>query len=756
MRRYTFVSVVLLCCLFLPCVVACSASVSKKQAPVAQKMEQNFTQYVNPFIGTAPTPTAHAGFSFDTGDVVPDATYPLGMVQWGPDTKTRIPGHYYYPDKVIDDFSVDHFSGRGCGAWGDFPLMPFIAQSTSTTSEEKEQVPSLSSLVSPFSHQQETAHPGYYQVYLEKPQVNVEFSATAHGGVGRFTYPASKQASMLIDAGGSTNGSTHASVHIDASTQEITGQTTSRVGCGTNLYTIYFIAHFDRAFANVYGNGKAAAVVSFDTTKARSVQFSMAISFVSVANARLNMQSEIGSSSFARIQQKADRAWNARLESIEVQGGTRNEQTIFYTALYHTFFHPNIFNDVNGQYLGFDNKVHVLVPGQHAQYENIPGWDQYRALTALRALIAPTEASDLAQSLVNDALQGDGHLPRWEEANVDSHGMNGDSADVEIATMYAYGDTNFASKAALHAMVNGQPHVREGLDDYIGLGYVPAIVASNSAVITQEYTNDDFALAMFAKALGEDAIYRTYLQRSGNWRNLLNKTSGYVQPRNANGSWTAHFSPTSGHGFQETDATQSTWMEIFDTHDLFSALGGDQKVVKRLDTFFTQLNDGPAGKYVFMGNEPDIETPWEYDFAGAPAYTQSVVRRIQTQLYAATPSGLPGNDDGGTMSAWYIFSAIGLYPALPGVGGFVLGSPLFPSITFHLADGKVIHITAPTASDRTPYVQTLTLNGHATTQVWLPWSSVKNGATLNFTLVDHATSWGSAPEDAPPSFSPPA
>src|SRR6266487_853881 len=705
--------------------------------PQATTTGDDLTQYVNPFIGTAPSPDSHVGFSFDSGDVFPDATYPMGMVQWGPDTTSGIAGNYYYPDSTIKGFSLTHFSGRGCPAYGDFPFMPYIGSNATPST---------------FSHAQENAHPGYYSVHLNASDVLVELTATAHGGIGQFTYPASTASSLSINAAGSANSNMNALVNINSNNNEISGQTSSRVGCGNQHYTIYFVAKFDQPFTQASGDGTPVASVTFDTTNTHVVHVKVAISYISIANAEINLDREVGNADFTAIRNAASIAWNKRLHSIEVQGGSSDEKTIFYTALYHTFFHPNIFNDVNGQYLGFDGEVHKLSRGQHAQYENIAGWDQYRSLVRLRAILAPSETSDLAQSLVNDAQQGDGHLPRWEQTNADSHGMNGDSADVEIATAYAFGDTNFDTKGALAAMINGQTKIREGFNDYTGMGYVADKTADNSVVITQEYTNDDFAIAQFARALGDTANYETYLHRSANWQNVLNTESGYMQPRNSDGSWSANFNPTSDHGFQETNSAQSTWMEPFNLRGLFDQLGGNAAVVARLDNFFTKLNNGLNSLYAHIGNEPDIEVPWEYDFAGAPSHTQEVVRRIQTQLWTNTPGGLPGNDDGGTMSAWYVFSAIGLYPEIPGVGGFVIGSPLFSSVKIHLAGRHTLQINAPAASDTTPYVQSLNLNGRPTTKLWLSWATLKKGATLDFSLGSNASSWGSDPVDAPPSY----
>ena len=718
----------------------------------------NLTQYVNPFIGTSPGGSSF-GFGGDSGDTFPGATYPMGMLQWSPDTTSNLPGGYYYPDTTIKGLSLTHFSGRGCKVYQDIPFMPFVGTVNGSPATNG------STYHSSFSHSSESAHPGYYSVHLNGRNVTVALSVTPRTGIGQFTYPHSAASTMMMNAGGSINGNTNSAATITASSHEVTGFDTSTVGCGSNHYTLYFVAQFDRSFTS-YGTWNGATVnhgststtgaqsgafVTFDTRSNQVVHVQVGISFVSIANAQANLAAENANFNLSTIRNHAVTAWNSRLNSIQVQGGTPDEMTTFYTALYHAFIHPNIFSDVNGQYKGFDGRVHT-VPSGHMQYENIPGWDEYRSLIRLRAILASSETSDIAQSLVNDAQQGDGHLPRWEQANVDSHGMNGDGGTLMVAEAYAFGAANFDTAGALSAMINGQSTVREGLSDYLNLGYVAASTTGNSAVITQEYTNADFAIAQFAQALGNTTDHTTYLRRSANWQNVFNTSSRYIQPRNSDGSWATNFNPTSDSGFQEGDSAQYSWMEPFNLRGLFDLMGGNSAVVKRLDTFFTKLNDGPNSPYAYMGNEPSFEVPWEYDFAGAPSHTQHVVRQIQTQLFKNSTGGLPGNDDGGAMSSWYVFSAIGLYPEITGVGGFVIGSPLFTSVTIQLAGGHTLQINTPAASDGNPYVQSLKMNGNATTRLWLPWSSVHNGATLHFTLGSSATNWGSGPGDAPPSY----
>jgi predicted alpha-1,2-mannosidase len=716
------------------------------------------TAYVNPFIGTAPG-GSHFGFNGNSGDTFPGAAYPMGMVQWSPDTPSNLPGGYYYPDNLIKGFSLTHFSGRGCLAYQDIPFMPYVGLPLSSPLRG-------SAYQAHFSHADEVARPGYYRVHLEDSDVMVELSATPHTGVGQFTYPPTGPASMLINAGGSINGNSASEVTIVPAQQMVTGMARSIVGCGRQHYTLYFAARFDQAFSG-YGtwNGSSlqenathsagrhsGAFIIFASAPALRVEVQVGLSFISVANAELNLDAENIHNDFSAAVTGADRAWNRWLGAIQVQGGTPAEKTAFYTALYHSFLHPNIFSDVNGQYLGFDGQIHQLAPRQHAQYENIPGWDAYRSLIRLRAILDPQGAADIAQSLINDALQGDGHLPRWEQVNVDTRGMVGDGGALMVAEAYAFGATTFNTTAALAAMITGQASLREGYSDYLSLGYLPADRFSGSAAITLEYSNADMAIAQFAKAVGDQQDAALFQQRSANWQNLFNPDSGYIQPRNADGSWASGFSPASGSGFVEGSAAQYSWLVPYDTADLFALMGGAERVVARLDDFFQRLNDGPASTYAFMGNEPCEEVPWEYDFAGAPWRTQAIVRRIERTLFSADPGGLPGNDDGGALSSWYVFAALGLYPEVTGVGGFVIGSPLFSEAIVHLGSGKLLRIEAPEARDNAPYVQDLQVDGTSTQGLWLPWATVARGLTLHFTLATVPSQWGSRPEDAPPSF----
>lgn len=717
------------------------------------------TQWVNPLIGTDPNPVIREGYGWDTGNVFPGAVCPRGMVAWSPDTthQREIAGGYWYPDREIEGFSLTHFSGRGVVCLKDIPFMPVIQPVSVSPGTHWKQ------FAAAFSHANETAAPGYYRVKLDDG-IQAEFTVTPRTGMARFTFPAAAAGTLLIRAG--------ESVAING--REVTGVCSNNIGGGKRPYLVYFAAQFDRPFQSAgtwsggdlrAGNNVAAdncgAILTFDPAAGAVVQARVGISYVSLEDARDNLARENPGWDFDRVKQQADAQWNAVLNRIQVEGGTHAEKTAFYTALYHCFMHPNLLDDVNGRYPGMDGKIHSVAAGHH-QYQNIPAWDQYRSLAPLMALLVPAEDSDIVQSLVNYAQQdagvrpAGGGLPRWQQVNRNSGGMVGDGDDAIIATAYAFGANQFDTAAALAAMDKGasQPgttsdgfEVRRGLADDLKLGYVPDNVA-----VTLEYCVNDFALSRFAAALGDREKQAVYQNRAQNWKNLFDDSTRLLRPRDLDGSWAANFSPTTKKGFTEGTAGQYVWMVNFNLGGLIDRLGGVEKTAEQLDQFFTNVNSGIGSAGAYMGNEPCEETPWVYDYVSKPARTQEVVRRIQRELFTATPGGLPGNDDAGALSSWLVFSYLGIYPEIPGVAGFVLGSPVFPKAAIHLENGATIEIIGRHASTDNCYVQRLELNGHRTDNLWVPWSALSIGGVLDFSLGSRPSAWGSGANSPPPSF----
>lgn len=526
---------------------------------------------------------------------------------------------------------------------------------------------------------------------------------------------------------------------------------------------------------------------------AQQVKMKVAISYVSTANAMQNLKAEDPGWSLNAVRQATHQEWNTLLNRIQVRGGTHSQQVQFYTALYHAMLDPNVFSDVNGQYMGFDDKVHQLPPGQ-IQYANFSGWDIYRSEVPLLATLVPHRTSQMITSLLNDQSQG-GWLPKWEFANDYTGVMNGDSADPIIADAYAFGARDFNAQEALGAMIKGASDIptsvsqlgqgwyeeRPGLSQYLQDGYVPG-----DASETLEYATDDFGIARLAKEIGDMSVYKTYLARSQNWQNLFDTAAiyqgqkGFIEPRNANGSFPSgpafQVTPNSfgQAGFQEGNAAQYTWMVPQDLSGLFSAMGGNATVIQRLNTLFTHLNVGPNEPYYWAGNEPGLGIPWEYDYAGAPYLTQSTVHRIITSVYSDTPGGEPGNDDLGAMSSWYVWACLGLYPETPGAPVLDLGAPIFPQVQFNLDNGHSVVLSAPGATTST-YVQSLNVNGHASNDDWLPASLITGPATtsqnpgptppapppgpganqtiLTFTMgANPNTNWANATTNEPPSY----
>ena len=717
------------------------------------------TSYVNPWIGTSPNPYVKEGYLWDTGNVFPGAVCPRGIVAWSPDTThaSQIAGGYWYPDEKIEDFSLTHFSGRGLPCLKDVAFLPVVQQVTSPGTGWKQ-------YAAGFSHQNESAVPGYYRVKLDNG-IETELTATPRTGMARFVFPLQSTASLLIRANGS----------ITVAGNEVAGYATESIPSGGQNYKVYFVVQFSRPFTNAQTwvgdkiatvpsaeGSKSGAILSFDTSTNGTVMARAGISYTSLENARDNLGRENSAWDFPAVRKNADALWNHELGRVEIEGGTDADKRVFETALYHCFMHPNLLDDANGQFLGMDGKVHTVEKGHH-QYQNIPAWDSHRSLGPLMSVVAADDWSDILQSLVNYAQEDasvrpalGGGLPRWQQANGNSGGMAGDGDDSLIATAYAFGVTQFDTQAALEAMdkdasrpgttADGKA-VREGLEEYMSLGYIPGRPSN-----TLEYCTDDFALAQFAKSLGDTQKYATYLSRAQNWRNVFDPATGYVRPRLKNGTWKEPFLPASGKEYTEGSAAQYTWLVNFNLRGLVALMGGNEKANERLDHFFTKTNAGMGSEFAFMGNEPCEETPWLYDFTSSPQRTQAVVRRIQKELFTTEPSGFPGNDDGGAISSWYVFSALGLYPEIPGVAGFVTGSPVFAKATLHLDNGKTIQILGEHAAPANCYVQGLRVNGAVYDSPWIPWSLLSKGGTIDFDLGPKPSHWGTDPGKAPPSF----
>ncbi|MDE3155743.1 MAG: GH92 family glycosyl hydrolase, partial [Acidobacteriota bacterium] len=589
------------------------------------------------------------------------------------------------------------------------------------------------------------------------------------------------------------------------------GSVTSGNFCGyinpidrRSYYTLYFVAQFDRPFsgfgtwqdASVHPDGRTAsggttygtdgypvagrgsgAWVSFDPQQGGIVTLRVGVSYVSALNAAANLRAEDPAGvSFDAIRTRAQQDWNQALGRIQVAGGTAGDRTIFYTALYHALLQPTTFSDVNGEYRGVDQRIHAVAGGQRVQYANFSGWDVYRSQLQLVTLLDPAVGSDIAQSLLNQADQNGGAWDRWTHNSGATHVMEGDPSPAAVAGIYAFGGTHFDAKRALASLTRAAtvptPADRSGdgcpvecagqrpsLDAWLKLHDIPAKAhAWGGAGETLEDATADFALSQLAARLGESAQAAMFRQRAGYWQNLFGP-AGYVQDRNADGSWPP-FDPASDEGFAEGSSAQYTWMVPFDAAGLFARMGGAAAAVQRLNAFFHTPDGawaltGLGGMHAEMDNEPSTGAPWLYDFAGRPDLTEQTVREVMRLLWSDSPFGIPGNDDLGAMSAWYVWSALGMYPGIPGRAELLLASPLFPAIAIHRATGVTLAIHAPAAADGLPYVAGLRVNGLNSTKPWLPESFVTHDGELRYDLRAAPDEvWGRQPADAPPSFPP--
>jgi predicted alpha-1,2-mannosidase len=770
-------------------------------------MPDDYASEVNPFIGTT-----------NGGNTYPGATLPFGMVAFSPE-ETPLPGKRYpiaapggYEWRAIGikGFSLTHLSGTGCtGASGDVPIMPVTIPVEMSPSADD----SFTMYSSLFAHANEEASPGWYKVALDNG-VTVELSATLRTAFARFRFPADKPANLLIRTSDSEVGSSDAHVAVDPDKREVTGSVTSGNFCGylspdrrESYYTLYFVAEFDQPFtAGGTWEGKAVhegareahggttygdrghppgdkgsgAWISFDPTKSPVVSMRVGISYVSPENARANLEAESpAGTTIENVREAAHKAWNARLGQIRVQGGSKDQRTVFYTALYHVLVEPNLFSDVDGRYLGFDGKVHAVAGPQRAQYANFSGWDVYRSQMQLIAWLDPALASDIAQSLLNQANQNGGDWDRWTHLTGGTSVMNGDPAAPAIAALYAFGARDFDAKGAYASLLaaatiptekDASHHgcevqcigERPGLEQYLSLHYMPVGAPGwGVASDTLEMTSADFALSQFAGAMGDAANAGLLRSRSGWWRNLYNPnatpTGGYIQPRNADGSWPAFDPGADENGFVEGSGAQYLWMVPFDPQGLFDAMGGTAKAAARLDNYFYYPDGSLAvtksGElHAELNNEPSIGDPWLYDFAGEPWKTQSLVRATLNTIWTNTPGGIPGNDDLGEMSSWYVWAALGFYPLDPGRAELVLGSPLYSEADVERPGGRVV-IRAKGAAADAPYITSLRVDGAARAKAWLPADFVIKGGTLDFTLAKAPdTHWATG--SAPPSFGP--
>ena len=721
-------------------------------------------QWVNPFIGTG-------GLPWGCAMLFPGATAPFGLVRLSPDT--TFPGGvnllkcgnagYYYGQKHIWGFSHTRLSGTGIRDQGHFRVTPAIGNTDP-----------LARMDNPlaFSHKQETATAGYYAVALPGISALAELTATDHVGAHRYTFNTAEDAHLFIDATSALEGnSTGGKITVLPEAGEIIGE--GRVHTGfTNRYDGlkgYFVAQVSapiQSYSTWNGSENVAgravtegddvgADLNFGSIKDQPLELKIGISFVSVENARENLNAEAGQASFEGVRDLTRANWEGRLSSIEMTSADAEVKTNFYTAMYHSMIMPTNFTDVNGDYLGFKNTVGKA--DGYTYRTDMSLWDTFRSTHPLYVLIAPDVQLDSVKSLVEMAKIG-GSLPRWPSGAGYTGSMLGTPADMVIAESYLKGITDFDVEAAFGYMKNtalgGAPadtDRRDMADIYVQYGYVPAdIMLEESVASTLEYAWADASIGLLAEALGktEDAALFTAMSKS--YKNVFEPESKYFRARNSDGTWDKNFglNVTSFYdeilpftdlatAYCEGGARHWRWCVPQDPAGLIDLMGGRDYFVSELEQFMKDASKFRAaadpGPGYWHGNQHDMHAIYLFDDAGRPDLTQKWVRWALTERYSNDVNGLDGNDDGGTLSGWYVFSAIGFYP-VAGTDRYWIGAPIVESAKVNMGEGKVLNVVAENQSAQNIYVQSVTLNGVQLHDSILTHAQIANGGNLTFVM----------------------
>ena len=722
-------------CLLLTCMlVSCT--------PTQKKHETDYTLYVNPFIGT----------DF-TGNTYPGAQAPFGMVQLSPDNGLpgwdRISG-YFYPDSTIAGFSHTHLSGTGAGDLYDISFMP-------VTLPYKEAEAPLG-IHSKFSHEDESAYAGYYQVRLKDYNINVELTATERCGIQRYTFPEAQSAIFLNLKKAMNWDFTNDSYIEKVDSVTIQGYRFSD-GWARDQH-IYFRTRFSKPFekmeldttAIIKDNKRIGTAViarfDFNTKEGEQILVNTAISGTSMDGAAKNLQAEVPENDFDKYLAETKANWNRQLGKIEVKGSNEDDKVNFYTALYHSMIAPTIYNDVDGAYYGPDKKVHQA--DGWVNYSTFSLWDTYRAAHPLFTYTEPERVNDMIKSFIAFYEQNN-RLPVWNFYGSETDMMIGYHAVPVIADAYLKGIGDFDAEKALAACV-----ATANLDNYRGigaykeLGYVPfnekdSYNAENwSLSKTLEYAFDDYCIAEMAKKMGKQDIANTFYKRSRNYRNLYNPETSFMQPRDDKGRFIKGFKADdyTPH-ICESNGWQYFWSVQHDIDGLIDLVGGKNRFAEKLDSMFTYhpaadaelplFSTGMIGQYAH-GNEPSHHVIYLFNSIGFNERTQYYVAKVMNELYKNEPAGLCGNEDCGQMSAWYVFSAMGFYPVNPVSGKYEIGTPLFPEMQLHLTNGKTFTVLAPNVNKKNIYIQSTKVNGHPYDKTYITHEQIMSGATVEFEM----------------------
>lgn len=692
---------------------------------------RDYAEMVNPLTGTAVTGLA-------SGYLYPGATYPFGMVQFTPSYFAKCAG-----------FVINQLSGGGCDHMGNFPTFPVRGRLEASPDRIRNFRIALS---------EESGHAGYYEAMVQD-DIKAMLTVTKRTGMAQYVFPEGDETgTVIIGAGLAATPIQQAAVAITGPGR-CEGYATGGSFCGyPTPYKVYFVAEFDADAVEVgtwkgkdlryggsFAEGEDSGVYfTFDLSESRTVRYKIGVSYVSVENARLNLETENPGWDFEGIKNAAETEWNSVLGKIEVEGTNEDRMEQFYTHLYRSLIHPNICNDVNGEYMGADFKVHKTLRNQYTSFSN---WDTYRTQIQLLSILDPEVASDIVVSHQDFAEQAGGSFPRWVMANIETGIMQGDPTPILIANAFAFGARNYDPQPIFRLMELGarvpgskcqDVETRPGLAQYLEKGYYKA-----SAQL--EYTSADFAIGQFAvHAAGNEFASWYYFYKARSWRNLYNPETGWLQSRNPDGSW----KPLT-EDFLEATYADYYWMVPYDLAGLIELCGGNEKAEARLDKYFVRLDAKYNEEWFASGNEPSFHIPWVYNWTGSPYKTQAIVNRIINEQYSSRKDGLPGNDDLGTMGAWYVFACIGLYPEIPGVGGFSVNTPIFESVVLHMKNGDLV---IRGGSEKNIYIHSMKIDGQEYDSTWIDWERLENGAVIEYRTSSRPDrKWGT--EVTPPSYS---
>jgi len=714
---------------------------------------QSYNKYVNPFIGTSAT-----------GHTFPGATIPFGMVQLSPETGNFSWDYcsgYRYEDTTITGFAHTHLSGTGGADLGDVLFFPFQGRDPQQ-------------FRSKFSHQQEAASPGYYEVVLgddkssgsevsenkiRNDKIKVQLTASAHTGLHRYTFYKAGPAHLLIDLqSGLVESLSQLAEHVSEGHIAIDSKSTISGYAFTSQWVdkaVYFAALFSRPITGhhfIDGDKHRQLVLDFDGQPGASVEARVGISAVSIAGARKNLLAETQHKTFEQIRSEAAESWNRQL-SIAAAEGSEATKATFYTSLYHALIQPNNIADVDGTYRGADGHLHTSA--NKVFYSTLSLWDTYRAAHPLYTIICPDRDGQMVKSMLQHE-QVAGMLPVWTLWGKESYAMIGNHAVPVITDAALKGIGGFDKREAFAAIKRTLTRNKNPKYDwhlYTYYGYLPSDTVRREAVSrTLEAAYDDWCAAQLAKALNLQADYTYFSQRSKFYNNLFDRTTRLMRGRTSNGGWVKPFSNLDsgqlaiGGDYTEGNAWQYTWQVQQDIPGLIRMMGGKRAFSAKLDSLFTMAPvvfgagstldvTGLIGQYAH-GNEPNHHVAYLYTLAGNPAKTQTLVRQIADQFYINKPEGLSGNDDCGQMSAWYIFTAMGFYPVNPADGHYVFGAPLLDRVSITLPGGRHFVMEASHLSPANKYVQSIYLNGRLYTKEYITHKDIINGGTLTFVMGD--------------------